>query len=433
MHANQLLRNRCLLAGFFSVAWLLSSAQADVTKVEFTVEAGKFDRANVPVRVPVKVKVQDKSPSIVVTAPSGKQLAGQLCHPNLLAKGAAAEGGELCFILPSLKAGQTAAFTAIISSEPSDSSSITTESFQWKDTPGESNTLSFGARSVLKYQYKTYDTTTKDAREETFKVFHHVYDPTGKFLVTNGPGGFAPDHGKINFPHHRGVFYGFNKVTYDGNKAADIWHCTGDTHQSHAGFLQSDAGPVVGRHRLAIDWCGQKADPPFAKEERELTAYNVPGGTLLEFASRLTPTKGPVKLDGDPQHAGFHFRAHNDVNDKTAKQTYYLRPDGKGKLDETRNWPAQKEHVNLPWDCMSFVLNDQRFTIEYIDQPTNPKEARFTERDYGRFGSYFVKEVKPEEPLEVNYRLWLQAGEMSSEQAAALDSDLVEPVKVVVK
>src|SRR5205807_770941 len=83
-------------------------------------------------------------------------------------------------------------------------------------------------------------------------------------------------------------------------------------------------------------------------------------------------------------------------------ETIYIRPDGDGKPGETRNWPAQKDHVNLPWNAMSFVLGDQRYTTAYLDKPTNPKEARCSEREYGRFGSYFVYEVTKEKPLAVN-------------------------------
>ena len=98
----------------------------------------------------------------------------------------------------------------------------------------------------------------------------------------------------------------------------------------------------------------------FAKEKREVTVYNVPGGTLFEFASNLDALKPPVHLDGDPQHAGFHFRANNEVMTKTQKETYYLRPDGKGPLciqngkgpDETRNWdPPPKLPIHGPSIC----------------------------------------------------------------------------------
>src|SRR5262249_42261254 len=148
----------------------------------------------------------------------------------------------------------------------------------------------------------TLDDSTPAKREETFKVFHHVYSPDGKRLVTKGVGG--------KYTHHRGLFYGFMKVRYD-DELVDIWHCKGDTHQAHR-KQTFHTGPVVAVHRAWIDWNG-KGKKTFAQEERELTVYNVPGGRLIEFASLLRPTDGPVRLDGDPQHAGFHFRADNEV------------------------------------------------------------------------------------------------------------------------
>src|SRR5581483_12011042 len=124
-------------------------------------------------------------------------------------------------------------------------------------------------------------------------------------------------------------------------------------------------------------WHGQGKER-FAVEERELTVYNVPGGRLVEFAARLRPTDGPVKLDGDPQHAGFHFRADNEVATKTNKETIFIRPDGVDKPGATRNWPQDKGHVNLPWNAMSFVLGGKRYTAAYLDRPDNPKEARYS-------------------------------------------------------
>jgi hypothetical protein len=250
-----------------------------------------------------------------------------------------------------------------------------------------------------------------------------VFDPEGDMLITKGPGG--------QFTHHRGLFFGFNRVSYNG-KAADVWHCRNGESQQHVTFLSEEAGPVLGRHRVKIEWRGRN-DDVFAIEERELTAYNTPGGTLIEFASLVVPTVGDVKLDGDPQHAGFHLRASNEVSAKTAKQTYYLRPDGKGKPGETRNWPGQKQHVDLPWNAMSFVVGGQRFTALYLDKPTNPKEARFSERDYGRFGSYFEYTLTKDNPLAVNYRVWVQRGELNGEEAETRDHNFDEPMKVTVK
>ena len=84
----------------------------------------------------------------------------------------------------------------------------------------------------------------------------------------------------------------------------------------------------------------------------------------------------------------------------------------------------------MPWNAMSFVLGDRRYTVAYLDRPENPKEARFSEREYGRLGSYFEYTIEKDRPLTVNYRLWLQEGLMKPEEVAALSANFVEPVKV---
>ena len=152
---------------------------------------------------------------------------------------------------------------------------------------------------------------------------------------------------------------------------------------------------------------------------------------MVEFTSRLIPVKGVVRVDGDPQHAGLHFRADNEGAEKTFNETF-LRPGGRGKPGETRNWePKTKQgQVNLPRDAMSFVVCGQRFTVAYLDHPFNPKQARGSERDYGRLGSYFVSEADRNKPLTVRYRVWLQSGELPLRDAADLSAAFVDPLQV---
>ncbi|CAE7843597.1 acsA [Symbiodinium microadriaticum] len=168
----------------------------------------------------------------------------------------------------------------------------------------------------------------------------------------------------------------------------------------------------MARQLLEIDWNGQDGKT-FATELRQMTVYHVDGAQVIDFDSELTAKADNLKVDGDPQHAGFQYRATQHVPDKTAKQTYYVRPDGKGEPGKFRNWPGNKDHINLEFNALSFVAFDQRYTCCYLDSPKNPKPARFSERDYGRFGSYFATEVTEDNALELNYRLWLQLGEMS--------------------
>jgi hypothetical protein len=323
------------------------------------------------------------------------------------------------------------------------------ELFVWKTKEGEWAELWHRKLPVMRYMHKAYDPAN---RNKTYKVFHHLYDPSGTRLLTNGgdTNDLLPKNPKdLLYPHHRGLMFAYNKITYGDKKTCDTWHAQPpDTHQSHEGFLLTEGGPHLGRHRVAVDWHGAMKEV-FAKEERELTVYraptSVPGkpaeirkAVLVDFAARLKTTGGKVKLDGDPQHAGFQFRAHNDLHEqKHDKETYYLRPDGKGDFGEkgTRNWDpkTKKGPTNLPWDAMCFVIDGKRYTCVYMNSPKNPGESRWSERDYGRFGCYFEYELTPENPLVVNYRVWLQEGEMTQEQCEALHRAFVSTPKVTVK
>ena len=366
--------------------------------LQVTVDAGARDRVNVP----VTVAYPSDAKTATLTDGAGRKIPGQIA------------GGVLHFILPELKAGQKAEFTVA-------PGAVEAPSFKWTETKDVHAELALGDRRVLRYMHRPLDPA---AREETYKVFHHVFSPDGSRLLTKGPGG--------QFTHHRGVYYGFNKVTYGEGKTCDVWHCTKDAHQAHDAFLAAEEGPVFGRHRVGIRWNGVGKDV-FALETRELTAWAVPGGILLDFVSSLEAKIGPVKLDGDPQHAGFHFRADNEVSAKTAKQTVYTRPDGADKPGATRNWPGNKDHVDLPWNSMSFVLDGKRYTTVYLDRPENPKEARFSERDYGRFGSYFATTVEAGKPLLVRYRLWIQEGQPDVAACAAKHADFIDPPKASFK
>lgn len=271
----------------------------------------------------------------------------------------------------------------------------------------------------LRLMGEDYNPATKESLFRTYKVYHHLFDADGSSRLTNGPEG--------QFPHHRGIFFGFNKVSY-GGKTADVWHCTKGAHQRLVSRRAADGGPLAGRHALTIDWVGQDGKA-FAREERELLAVALPGGLALDFTSTLSTTLPKVRLDGDPQHAGFHFRANVEVEKKSATATYFVRPDGKGKAGDQRNWEPKTRQgpANLPWNAMCFELEGKKHTVLYIDRPDNPKEARQSERTYGRLGTYFEHDLLAGKPLTVRYRLVVRPGEMTADECAALAADFARP------
>ncbi|MBA2114423.1 DUF6807 family protein [Bremerella alba] len=401
---------------------ILSGAQAAESFHVKVAAQGDAKRA-LPLQVDVTVPKNFADVALVeLTSSDGDTLFGQLTAPGLGNPASDPLARELHLILPKTMVGPQREFAVSILE---DQESLT--EFRFQDESGKHEDLLFGDRPVLRYMYEGVDTSTEDRRKETMKVYHHVFDPQGEHLLTKGPGGL--------FQHHRGIFYGFNRISYeqDGKKmSADVWHCHKKESQTHEAFVREEVGPVVARQLLEIDWNGQDGKT-FATEFRQMTVYHVDGAQVIDFASELTSKVDNLKVDGDPQHAGFQYRATQHVPDKTAKQTYYVRPDGKGEPGKFRNWPGSKDHIDLEFNALSFVAFDQRYTCCYLDSPENPKPARFSERDYGRFGSYFATEIPQKDPLQLNYRIWLQPGEMDVAEVKQLRDDFVDPPKVTVE
>jgi hypothetical protein len=396
------------MIGSLAVFFVFVPALAAQQTATITVVGGKDDLKNAIVVAPLPAKLVGDAKGATVTAANGKAFLAQLAPARLQAKDPAAS--ELQVLIPELKAGETLTLTAKLA--PADK---TQEVFSWGEVDGLEQ-LSFNSRPVLRYFHKTFDPSlyekNKETANPTTKPYHHLFAPDGKTIVTNSNQGI--------YPHHRGIYFGFNNISYDGKKSADVWHCRKSEHTSHEKVLAAEAGPLFGRHTLQIAWVGQDG-MTFANEKRELCIYNVAGGTLIEFDSTLTTPLDKVHLDGDPQHAGFHFRASSAM-EKNTKETFFIRPDGKGEPGKEQNWlPKGKGGpVNLPWNAMSFVLDGNRYTVVYLDHPNNPKEARQSERAYGRIGTYFEYDLTKDKPLKVQYRLWFQNGEATVPECEAL-------------
>ncbi len=411
-----------------AVCWLaLLPTVALAGPFSITITGGKTDEANVVVRVPMPAG--EPVAFNVVELSDGGAIPAQLTGPGFGDDPAVKQ--YLVFILPRLKAGET------VTAKPNTLNYfVAPPHFQFLEKPGTPTELFFvtmkSKRPVL--QFFNLPRNAQD-HYYTFKPFHNVFDPaTGKTLLTNSSVKTDKDG---QYPHHRGLFFGFNKISYGDKQTADIWHGTNGVFSQFDESLSTEAGEVLGRQRARISWHG-KDGATFATEEREVTAYATAGGTLIDWSTVLTTKLDRVRLDGDPQHAGFHFRAAQEVAKNGKEKTYYLRPDGKGKLGETRNWDAKgadPRAINLPWNAVNFEIDGKRYTVLRVNHPDNPGETRGSEREYGRFGDYFEFDLTPTKPLKLKYRLWVQEGEMTVDECQAIAAAFVNPptTKVIAK
>lgn len=291
--------------------------------------------------------------------------------------------------------------------------------FSWRPIGESATDLLYLDRPVLQYVHPVYDPEDVDG---TRRPFHHVYDPSGRRHITKGAGGL--------YSHHRGIFFGYNQVfVADFDERVDIWHSNDGERQQHAEIVGVHEGPVFGGHSVRIPWIDPQGEP-FAEEIREVRSFLQPAGRILiDFRSSLRSLAGPVRLDGDRQHAGVQFRAAQEVAENE-EATRFLRPEGWAHL------PVDQEfnddfHIDLPWNVMLFSLNRQSYAVAYLSHPSNPGGAEMSERRYGRFGEFFPYDLDRTRPLEVRYRFWiLENSEPSRQEVEKLFQDFSQPPAV---
>jgi hypothetical protein len=309
-----------------------------------------------------------------------------------------------------LPAGATGRYTLDLGSDCSDGA------FSWAPAKNETTDLFFQDWPVLQYVHPTFD---PENIEHSKKPFHHVYDPQGRRHITKGAGGL--------YSHHRGIFFGYNHIYVgDSEERLDTWHANNGEHQRHVENLATHEGPVFGGHAARILW-NDLEGKAFAEEVREIRAFRQPDREILiDFRSSLRTLVGPVRLDGDRQHAGIQFRASQDVAENL-EATRFLRPADWADRPEDQE-VNDESHVDLPWNAMRFPLNGQLYTVAYLSHPSNPRDAEMSERRYGRFGEFFRYSLDRDRPLSVHYRFWIVEGpEVTREDVERRFQDLAQP------
>ena len=266
----------------------------------------------------------------------------------------------------------------------------TAKGFSFQDTAGKYTDILLDGKIAARYMYE-HDTSTPERVAATYKPYLHVFNAEGTEPITKGPGGL--------FPHHRAIFIGWNKITFDA-KLYDLWHMKG-TEIVHQKFLEQKPGADEATLTASINWIVEK-DKAILEEERTFKFHrNALGRLVIDFSSKLKAALGDVNLDGDPEHAGIHYRPAAEIS---VKDTVYVFP--KEKANATKD-------LDFAWVGESYTLKDKRYSVVEMNHPDNPKNTKFSAyRDYGRFGAFPKTLIKSGESFTFKYRFLIADGEM---------------------
>lgn len=247
-----------------------------------------------------------------------------------------------------------------------------------------------------------HDPSDPKKREETYKPYLHILDPETGQPITKGAGG--------EFTHHRGIFIGWNKLTVNG-KTYDRWHMTGGeqiVRESNIAHVSNSTGAHASIFAPKIDWTGATRAETLIEEFRTMQFSAPPPGAfaLVDFTSELKALAGDTVFDGDPEHAGLHFRP-TDATDRA--NTVYLYPKASANAHKDRDYP---------WVGMTYTAAGQKYSVAMLSHPSNPMGTAWSAyRNYGRFGAFYKTAIKKDETLKIQARFVVYKGELPSPEA----------------
>ena len=408
------MRAGCALAIFLVAA---SCPGADL-QFEIKVDPAGIARRNSPTSVKLRPGKElpagwtapgDGLVSAILTPANG----GKAIDAQVLSL-AGAKGIEVYWREKKLDPGMESRYTLRLGSGGKTPSTV----FSFKEGSGYSDLL-YGKTPVLR-QMTAYDPTSKDSLHQTYKTFHHVWGFHGDGFITKGAGG--------QYTHHRGLFIGFSK-TRVGDKQWDFWHCKGVSvrHEKYDPAAEA-MGPVLGRILSQTGWY----DPDgkvVVRDYRQVTAWRqVEAQALLDFVITIEAVSDKVSLKGDPQHAGFQYRAVESKPGKGNKTTYVRSTESTGGKNDV--WEGAE------WITGIFQHGENNYAVTHMDHPKNPRPTVYSTRNYGRFGAYFEKDLKKGEKLELRYRIFIVDTKKHPDVSVARYEkkywDYIEPSRVTV-
>lgn len=249
--------------------------------------------------------------------------------------------------------------------------------------PGSLVEVSHDGRPVAEFVYG----------EGQLKPYLAIYDEGANRLTNPGIDETGETRGR--FPHHRGIFIGWNQIRSDLG-VDDLWHLRHGESMSLASIETAEANCDGALLVLNIDWRSQDRDNAaeglLLSERRTIRIYGEEGRIRVDHHSELTAARD-VELDGDLQHAGLHFRADADV-DEVRSETHYL-----WEPSELSPGSGRIISDDLEWVNFRFPLHDNWYSVTQLNRPENGA-TELSWRDYGRFGFFRKATVKEGETFE---------------------------------
>lgn len=285
--------------------------------------------------------------------------------------------------------------------------------FEIEDEPGYTDVNHVDTGQVAGYQYM-YD--PDENRYNTFKPLLDIWDPVEDARITHNPR--VQD---VEFAHHRGIFIGWDSIEAGGS-TVDNWHEAPTVHQEYDPGL--DTFEETETLSSVVHWLTDDDGERFVTETREMRFREPPTATgIVTVDIRFTlDFEMETRIDGDPEHGGIQFRAHEDEDDRRGAEHYFSDHFDWG---EDPDQGAVNAETGYDWVSMEMRAHENDYFVTVMNHPDNPYHDETTAsayRPYGRFGLYWDdKEYEAGDSVTFHYRWAVTRGGPPEGQAGEID------------
>jgi hypothetical protein len=153
------------------------------------------------------------------------------------------------------------------------------------------------------------------------KPYLHLFGANGELLTEWDA--------KQQFPHHRGIFIGWNKIESELG-SSDLWHLRSGEKMTVRSVKHSTTATNA-TIIAEVEWNAQKrddvGDSVLILETRRLDISR-PADRKTQVDAHFTlVAMRDVTLNGDLQHAGIHFRGSHELTKRNKETRYIWEPD----------------------------------------------------------------------------------------------------------
>jgi len=379
--------------------------------VTIKIDAGLYDRVDVPVQSPIPEDIPNRHPFILISNDTNQRVPTQSDYSG--------EQPVVRWMLEQpLYSGQTRSYRLMLvdgfpKSIPRVRAINTNDAIK----------ISAGQLPVLEYNL-----AIRPSPDDTKPFFarsgfiHPIYDPQGNVLTDD----FPPDH-----LHQHGVMFSYPKTTFRG-AAVNFWEQAQQTgNVIHADLIGTVTGPVFGGFKAKLNHVVfPNTDQPTVAitEIWKVVVYQQNKMFLIDFVSQQQCASNDPLLIQKYHYGGWAIRGRRNWLTEGGFLT------SEGKTRDAGN------HTRPKWvDIHGSVGDDIQAGITVLSHPDNfrfPQPVRIhPNKPYFCFAPMVLGDFKiePNKPLTTRYRFVVHQGPANPSKMTELFNDFAHPVTATIE